>query len=499
MQISEKKAGILLSYVTMAVNVAIKFLYTPLLIRQLGQSEYGLYSLVISIVGYLAILNFGFGSAATRYIVKFKSENNKKDLYRLYSTLSLIYLIIGFVALFVCIGINLGADALFGNAMTNDEVSKLRIMIILCGVNLLFSFPMQISSSVLVAYEKFKFKNGVNLIKLLLEPIVVIALLFSIKIRSIGVIVIVTGFNLLGYLSYYIFAVKKLDFKFSIKSIYPPMIKSLIGFSVWMFLLMLFEQLQFNTGQFVLGVSEGTSAVAVWGVVMIFVMNYRSLSTAISNVFSPSLMSSVYENRADFFKSESFKMSRLQLLILSFILFNFAVFGYDFIRIWAGEDYAGAFMPALIIMIPMMLSMPLDFSYIYQMATNKLQFRVVSLFSAFILSFIVIWAVDGININSFAWIMSVSIFVGQGLCVLYYLRRHMEYNLRLILLDIAKIIIVPLFVCIIGCLIYNNYFPQISDVLKLVLGVLVYNSFLIPSYWFFSMNSYEKQLILKHK
>ena len=39
----------------------IQLLYTPLLIRKLGQGEYGLYSLVYSIIGYLTILDLGFG------------------------------------------------------------------------------------------------------------------------------------------------------------------------------------------------------------------------------------------------------------------------------------------------------------------------------------------------------------------------------------------------------------------------------------------------------
>lgn len=483
----------------MIANVAIKFLYIPLLIRQLGQSEYGLYSLVISIVGYLAILDFGFGTTVTRYTVKYRSDSNKDKLYKLYSTLSVIYLVIGFIALLVCLGINLASDMLFGNSMTDSEVSKLRVMIMLCGVNLLFSFPMQISSSILVAYERFKFKNGINLLKLLLEPCVVVALLFFVKTRSVGVIAVITGFNLLGYLSYYIYAVKRLDFRINIKFVYPPMVKSLLTFSIWMFFLMLFEQLQFNMGQFVLGMTEGTAAVAVWGIVMIFVVNYRSLSTAISNVFSPSIMSSVYDNSTGIFKSESIKMSRLQFLILSFILMNFFIFGYDFICIWAGKDYVDAYKPALIIMIPMMISMPLDFCYLYQMASNQLRFRVITLFCSFLLPFVIIWSVGRITFNSFAWIISISILIGQGLCVLYYLVRHMNFRVLPILIDQVKTISIPFLVCVIFKVFYCSICCNFSDIAKLLLGIVCFNALLLPSYWFFSMNAYEKQLVLKKK
>ena len=45
----ERKSGAVLSYVVIIINTLIQLLYTPLLIRKLGQSEYGLYSLVAQV------------------------------------------------------------------------------------------------------------------------------------------------------------------------------------------------------------------------------------------------------------------------------------------------------------------------------------------------------------------------------------------------------------------------------------------------------------------
>lgn len=42
------------------------------MLRMMGQSEYGLYSMVVSVVGALLLLDCGFGSALVRYIVKYK-------------------------------------------------------------------------------------------------------------------------------------------------------------------------------------------------------------------------------------------------------------------------------------------------------------------------------------------------------------------------------------------------------------------------------------------
>ena len=66
-KVNELRAGALLSYVNIAITTIIPLLYTPIMLKMLGQSEYGLYSLSNSIISYLSILNFGMGSAVVRY------------------------------------------------------------------------------------------------------------------------------------------------------------------------------------------------------------------------------------------------------------------------------------------------------------------------------------------------------------------------------------------------------------------------------------------------
>ena len=59
---NEIKIGAILSYIIVGINILIGFIYTPILIRTLGQAEYGLYSLVYSFMSYLTILDFGLGN-----------------------------------------------------------------------------------------------------------------------------------------------------------------------------------------------------------------------------------------------------------------------------------------------------------------------------------------------------------------------------------------------------------------------------------------------------
>ena len=55
MKIDRLKAGVVLSYVSLAAGSIISILYTPVMLRLLGQSEYGLYSLASSTAAYLSL------------------------------------------------------------------------------------------------------------------------------------------------------------------------------------------------------------------------------------------------------------------------------------------------------------------------------------------------------------------------------------------------------------------------------------------------------------
>lgn len=83
MKLNQLKTGAALSYISMGLGYIISIIYTPIMLRLLGQSEYGLYNLVASVVSYLGLLNFGFGSAYLRYYSRYKVNNDQKNIAKL--------------------------------------------------------------------------------------------------------------------------------------------------------------------------------------------------------------------------------------------------------------------------------------------------------------------------------------------------------------------------------------------------------------------------------
>ena len=99
MKVNQLKAGVILSYGYTFIQTIILLFYTPIMIRMLGKSEYGLYSLVYSTVSYLAVLNVGFGSAFVRYYSRYKALGKEEKIENLNGMFLIIFCILGLIAL----------------------------------------------------------------------------------------------------------------------------------------------------------------------------------------------------------------------------------------------------------------------------------------------------------------------------------------------------------------------------------------------------------------
>ena len=90
-QINQLRTGVILSYVNLAIGCLIPFLYTPIMLDMLGQAEYGLYSLASSVVGYLSLLTFGFGSTIIRYVAKYRAEGKIEEVEKAFGFFLMLY------------------------------------------------------------------------------------------------------------------------------------------------------------------------------------------------------------------------------------------------------------------------------------------------------------------------------------------------------------------------------------------------------------------------
>ena len=122
-KVNELRAGVILSYINLAIGTIIPLVYTPVMLRVLGQAEYGLYSLSNSVIGYLSLLSFGLGSTIVRYVSKYRAENNKKMEEKTIGLFIILYVILALLVLICGTVIYNNIALFFGNGLTSSEIA----------------------------------------------------------------------------------------------------------------------------------------------------------------------------------------------------------------------------------------------------------------------------------------------------------------------------------------------------------------------------------------
>lgn len=498
MEINQIKTGAFLSYVIIALNNVIGLLYTPFMLRMMGQTEYGLYSLVASVVAYLTVLDFGFGNAIVRYTSKLRAEGEKEKQYEMFGVFLILYSAIGLITFLVGLILYNNVDVLFDVTMSIEEMNKVRIMLLLMICNLAFTFPMSIFGSIITAYENFVFQKLVNLLRIILNPIVMILMLLM-GYRAIGMVVIVTIFNVLTLLinAWYCFYKLKIQVKVSKGSFDWMFLKEVSIYSFWIFLNAIMDRIYWDSGQFILGVYTSVSIIAVYAVALQLVNIYKGFSTAIAGLFLPRITAMVTNNEGDSRISELFiKTGRLQYIIMAFILSGFIVFGKSFIIFWAGPDYVEAYYTALILLVPLFIPLIQNLGITILQAKNKMKFRsvvyVVLSIGSLGISVPLAKQYGGIGC---AIGTASALVIGQIIIMNIYYHKKIGLDMIGFWKEIGRMSIIPALLCTF-CLILFQY-VHLDSLLLFMFAVMLFSIVYIISFWFKGMNQYERNLFLK--
>lgn len=493
---SQLKAGALLSYVVLALQNLVGLLYTPFMLRMMGKSEYGLYSIAASIVAYLTVLDLGFGNAIVRYTAKYRAEGKVEEQYKMFGMFFLIYCAIGLIALVAGGVLYLNAENIFDSAMTATEMSRTKIILVLMVANLAITFPFSLFGSIITAYEQFVFQKVIAIIRIILNTVTMIVLL-TYGYKAVAMVVVTTIFNILTLGSNYWYCKYYLKIKLKFGGFQWGFLKEVSIYSFWIFLNVIMDRIYWSTGQFVLGAFAGTAVVAVFAVAIQLQHMYMSFSTAISGVFLPRVTAmSVRDADGKAISDLFIKTGRIQYCVMILVLTGFFLFGKQFILLWAGEGYGEAYVIALLFFVPLTVPLIQNLGITILQARNQMKFRS--------LLYLVISLVSlGAQIPlakyyggvGCACAIAGALVLGQIIVMNVYYQVRQKINIVGFWFEIAKMSVVP------GVLTVATYYVlqrfALDSWLSLGLGIAAYMVVYLPLFYLFSMNSYERDLIVK--
>ncbi len=495
------KWGAVLSYVQMALSIIIGLLYTPVMIRLLGKSEYGLYNTVSSTISMLTILSLGFNSSYIRYYSKYKKEGDEKAIYKLNGLFLIVFGIIGLVALVCGLFLSFNLQYVFKEGLTSQEYATAKVLMLLLTINLTISFPANLFTSIISAHEKYIFLKLLGMLKTIIGPLVTLPLLL-LGYRSIAMVTITVSVSLITDILYFIYVKTVLKNRFVFHGFEKGIFKRLFVYTSFIAINLIVDQINWNMGKFLLGRFKGTEVVAVYSVGYSLYNYYAMFSSAISGIFVPRTHKIVNATANDVVKQKQeltdifVKVGRMQFLLLGLLASGLVFFGKPFISFWAGTGYGDAYYVMILLVIPASIALIQNIGIEVQRAKNKHQFRsLIYLIMALINLVLSIFLCQRYGAIGSAIGTAISLVVANGLIMnIYY---HKKCNIDIIcfwknILRMSIGLIVPIVFAIIIVNMVNLY-----NIGHLIIFICLYTIVYCISMWFTGMNKYERTLIQK--
>jgi O-antigen/teichoic acid export membrane protein len=371
---SQLKKGALLSYITIILTNGVGLLLTPFMIQKLGDSEYGLYTLIGSLVGYISILDFGLNNSIIRFVAKFKAQNDRKGEENFLATTMIIYSIISLVIVLAGILLYFNLNSFF-EKLTVNEIVKAKTMFAILIFNLAITLPGGAFAGICSGYEKFVFPKALNIIKYIVRSLMVFGLLMY-GGDSISIVILDTFLNIFIIIIEAYFVLNRLKVNFKLYHFQFKLVKEIFAYSIWIFVFAIVGQFQWKAGQVILGVMSGTTAVAIYGVGIMLGSYYGAFSTAISGVFLPRATQMTFRNSTGKeLTTMMIRIGRISLVILLMILGGFILYGKQFVFLWVGDNYGESWLIALIVMVAYTLPLVQAFANSILEAKNKFAFK----------------------------------------------------------------------------------------------------------------------------
>ncbi|MEI4829870.1 oligosaccharide flippase family protein [Bacillus sp. FJAT-53711] len=495
MKINQLKFGIYLSYISLFVTNITNLILTPFIIRNLGQSEYGLYMLIGAFVGYIAVLDFGLSNTTIRFVAKYRVENDKKgeenflfSTFILYSIISLIVLVVGFVMF-----INL--DNIFRNSLTLGEIQIAKVMFIILVINLALTLPMNLFTGIITAYEKFVFPRVLTISRMLVRTIVILILL-SLGYKAIAIVTVDAILNLLMMLISIAYVFLKLNVRIRFHGIDKSIFKEIFSYSFLIFISVIVDQFYWKIGHLVLGVISSTSEVAIFAIGMVVAQYFITFSTAISGVFLPKITKMVVNKASSEELTDLLiKTGRLQFVILGLVLGGFILFGRKFILLWAGPGYGYSWIIALLVMIPLLVVLTQTIGISILQSKNMHGFRAIAYLCISIVNlFISIYLAKLYGSVGAAVGTTLSLIFGNIVAMNIYYHVKVGLNIPRFYKELLSGLLISLISSIaVGAVLL--LIPSSSWII-LVIQCVLYGIIYLLIMWLFGMNNYEKQLFL---
>ena len=320
----------------LAVLLGVTFLFTPFIVRSLGDRMYGYWTLIGTLIGYYGLLDFGLTIAASRYISQALGKGDAQELNEVANTAFFLFSLIGLATLAAAL-----ASAFACPLFIKDpaEAALLRRAILVLGAATAIGFPFKVYAGIMTSHIEYDSIAYINIARTLLSN----AAIYGCLSRGYGLLAVaVISFIVSVLQNAATYAVCKAHYphiKLSFFRYDAAKVRVMFDYSWKSFVCQIGDMLRFQTDTLLIAAFLNVSLVTPFFVGARLVSGFSQLVLSSVGVMLP--VFSRYEGRGDYdaIRSALLTVTTLSTLLSAFVGFSIMFYAKAFIVRWMGPGY----------------------------------------------------------------------------------------------------------------------------------------------------------------
>jgi len=321
------------------VKIAIAFVMAPVVVRALGNHDYGVWEILGAIIGYMGILDIGIQPSIVRYVARYKALSLDDQLRKTYASALLFMGLLGFLVFSILITWAFVAPDILSDG--NSHLSKYSLFLIILAGQMVVTFPGYVFDSFHAGYQRYSLKNAINIVSSLVGCTIIYVLL----LRGGGLLTFALGNAIITWINsstYWLLLrhPRYGGFRLRKQFICWRTLKELLGFGSQIMALGVAERITATMDTMLIGLFLGPIMVTFYVIPANLLKYAHGFISSVTLGFMP--MFSELDARGDkavateMFLTASRYVLGFALLFLTGILFM----GAPFISVWMGPEYA---------------------------------------------------------------------------------------------------------------------------------------------------------------
>ena len=491
-----RSKGIVISYLKIATNMICGVILSSVLLRILGDTEYGIYQTVAAFANNLVLLEFGVGTVMIRNISMCRERQNEDEIQRNISTIWTLTWLLSLLLLVASALFYYMIPKIYSKSLSGEQIRHAQHIFVLISGYLLLNFLIHTINAVIFSFEDYLYGSLQSISRILVRTVLLVVLLVWYK-NAIVIALVDLVLSAVCITISWLYCRRKLNVKLRFGEFDPGILRSSIPLALAIFLQGVVSQANSNVDKVIIGVMMTPEMVTLYSVALYIYSIFTSLSNVAASMYVPTVTQYVGQGRKE---KELAKCliapSRLTAIIGGMVLLGFISVGGPFVEILYGSDYLVAWPLAVILMIPAYIdAVAGTVVYVLDAMNKRMTRSVVLLLSTTIniiltVIFLPQWGVFGAAIAA-----AVCTLVGPVLFMNLYYQKSLKIPILWLFRQAFRGILVYL---MFGCGVafgISNLFDNVYA--SFLIGGIAFVVISLGGYCMFGMNEEEKRSIKK--